>query len=374
MLKRAVTRLAPTHRRTLSGNGDWRTATVALATLATSFTALADGSLGGQSGSGNSITSNNLHDLLLKQRRRDHQSPLSLFLSSSTAVTSTTTAATSKDALDDAADAHSNSSHGRRRDWFAGLRVAYRVVYRTTELTILFLPLAVSAPFAFEKIPFQKRLQRLVASKKTNGPEDETRRRHHRLRRRRRWYASLRRRLERAGPAFIKWGQWASTRFDRFPPALCSQLQRLQQRAPAHDWTWSRDTLERLFGVGAHLGGVFEWVEETPIASGSIAQVHRAKLRHDWMPPNHEVAVEEGVEVGKSGKEEEGGRVSSGEGGSSYSYLRKLLKRWAAAAEWALTRGGWRTAAAARSGSVVAVKVRHPVGMDGQRATIQARV
>ena len=208
------------------------------------------------------------------------------------------------------------------------------------------------------------------------------RRRRRRARRRRRWYRSLRLRLERAGPAFIKWGQWASTRFDRFPPALCAQLQRLQQRAPQHDWDWSKQTLERSFGPGAlsslasststssaaapaaaasslggaaargavaaggggssnTSGGVFEWVEETPIASGSIAQVHRAKLRQDWMPPTA-TALEEGEE-----KEMEG--IISG-----------ALKRWSAAAEWTLKRGGWRTAAAARAGSIVAVKVRHP--------------
>jgi predicted unusual protein kinase regulating ubiquinone biosynthesis (AarF/ABC1/UbiB family) len=39
---------------------------------------------------------------------------------------------------------------------------------------------------------------------------------------------------------------------------------------------------------------------------------------------------------------------------------RAETRRWAAAAEWALARGGWRTTAAARAGSVVAVKVRHP--------------
>lgn len=33
--------------------------------------------------------------------------------------------------------------------------------------------------------------------------------------------------LERAGPAFIKWGQWAATRHDLFPPDFCKSLEQL---------------------------------------------------------------------------------------------------------------------------------------------------
>ena len=33
--------------------------------------------------------------------------------------------------------------------------------------------------------------------------------------------------LEAAGPAFIKWGQWAATRHDLFPPDLCAELEHL---------------------------------------------------------------------------------------------------------------------------------------------------
>jgi aarF domain-containing kinase len=33
--------------------------------------------------------------------------------------------------------------------------------------------------------------------------------------------------LEAAGPAFIKWGQWAATRHDMFPPDFCEALEQL---------------------------------------------------------------------------------------------------------------------------------------------------
>ena len=48
------------------------------------------------------------------------------------------------------------------------------------------------------------------------------------------WMEMLRETLEAAGPAFIKWGQWAATRQDMFPPDVCKQLALLQSDAPRH--------------------------------------------------------------------------------------------------------------------------------------------
>ena len=39
--------------------------------------------------------------------------------------------------------------------------------------------------------------------------------------------------LEAAGPAFIKWGQWAATRHDLFPPDFCAILEHLHTQVPA---------------------------------------------------------------------------------------------------------------------------------------------
>lgn len=54
--------------------------------------------------------------------------------------------------------------------------------------------------------------------------------------------------LERAGPAFIKWGQWAATRPDLFPPDLCSKLAQLQTGAPTHPFAYTRHAVEAAFG------------------------------------------------------------------------------------------------------------------------------
>lgn len=43
-----------------------------------------------------------------------------------------------------------------------------------------------------------------------------------------------------AGPAFIKWGQWAATRPDMFPADLCRVLSALQTGAPRHGFRCHR--------------------------------------------------------------------------------------------------------------------------------------
>lgn len=94
------------------------------------------------------------------------------------------------------------------------------------------------------------------------------------------WLHILHRTLEKAGPAFIKWGQWAATRPDLFPQDLCEKLAELHSRAPAHCFAFTKKTIEKAFG--RKLGEIFERFEEEPVASGSVAQVHRATLKYKY--------------------------------------------------------------------------------------------
>lgn len=91
------------------------------------------------------------------------------------------------------------------------------------------------------------------------------------------WLVIVHRTLEKAGPAFIKWGQWAATRPDLFPRDLCTKLSELHSKAPEHSFAYTKKTIERAFG--RKLSEIFESFEEEPVASGSIAQVYRASLR-----------------------------------------------------------------------------------------------
>ena len=90
------------------------------------------------------------------------------------------------------------------------------------------------------------------------------------------WVRMVRRSLELAGPAFVKWGQWASTRRDMFPGALCLELSRLYTMVPSHKYHHTKKLVEEAFGQ--KIEDMFEAFEEEPCASGSIAQVHKAKL------------------------------------------------------------------------------------------------
>jgi len=90
------------------------------------------------------------------------------------------------------------------------------------------------------------------------------------------WLNLVRYTLENTGPAFIKWGQWAATRPDLFPDDLCSELAKFHTKAPAHSFSYSKKTIEKAFS--RKLSDIFESFEEEPVASGSVAQVHRASL------------------------------------------------------------------------------------------------
>uniref|UniRef100_A0A7N0ULI4 ABC1 atypical kinase-like domain-containing protein n=1 Tax=Kalanchoe fedtschenkoi TaxID=63787 RepID=A0A7N0ULI4_KALFE len=98
------------------------------------------------------------------------------------------------------------------------------------------------------------------------------------------WLRVVHRTLEKAGPAFIKWGQWAATRPDLFPRDLCAKLSELHTKAPEHSFAFTKKTIEKAFGQ--KLSDIFEIFEEKPVASGSIAQVHRATLRHRYPGQN----------------------------------------------------------------------------------------
>ncbi|XP_043689512.1 uncharacterized aarF domain-containing protein kinase 2-like [Telopea speciosissima] len=108
------------------------------------------------------------------------------------------------------------------------------------------------------------------------------------------WLHLVHHTLEIAGPAFIKWGQWAATRPDLFPKDLCSELAKLHMQAPPHSFAYTKRTIEKAFG--RKLPEIFENFEEEPVASGSIAQVHRASLRFRY-PGQQVKPIEVAVKV-----------------------------------------------------------------------------
>lgn len=79
------------------------------------------------------------------------------------------------------------------------------------------------------------------------------------------------------GPFYIKLGQILSTRSDLLPLGAIHALQKLQDDVPADNFSVIKATLEATYNKP--LDEVFDEFEEVPIASASIAQVHRARLK-----------------------------------------------------------------------------------------------
>ncbi|KAL5044443.1 hypothetical protein BDW71DRAFT_185981 [Aspergillus fruticulosus] len=92
------------------------------------------------------------------------------------------------------------------------------------------------------------------------------------------WYNFLVRAMERAGPAFIKLGQWAASRTDIFPPEMCDIMSSLHSHAPAHSLYETKRIIEKAFN-GMPFEDIFEEFNEEPLGVGAIAQVYKAKLK-----------------------------------------------------------------------------------------------
>jgi aarF domain-containing kinase len=75
---------------------------------------------------------------------------------------------------------------------------------------------------------------------------------------------------------YIKSGQFVGTRTDLLPEPYTRSLSRLQDAVPPHPIRVVRETIEEQFG--AALEDLFLTFDEAPIASASLAQVHRATL------------------------------------------------------------------------------------------------
>lgn len=95
--------------------------------------------------------------------------------------------------------------------------------------------------------------------------------------------------LESLGPIFVKFGQVLSTRRDLLPPDYADELARLQDQVPPYDGLQAREMIER--SLGRKVDELYVDFDNTPVASASVAQVHKAWLRQPDGGRGREVAV-----------------------------------------------------------------------------------
>lgn len=94
------------------------------------------------------------------------------------------------------------------------------------------------------------------------------------------WIEKLISTLEHAGCSFQKFAQWMSMRPDMVPADLCKALGDMHNACPTHDFEHTQKTIKECFGKD--IDEIFEEFDPVPVASGTVAQVHKARLREEY--------------------------------------------------------------------------------------------
>lgn len=85
-------------------------------------------------------------------------------------------------------------------------------------------------------------------------------------------------RLELMGPSYIKLGQILSLRDDILPKSITEELKNLLSQAPVVSFDRFKELIEK--DLMRPSDEMFSWIDPVPLGSGSLAQIHRARLKN----------------------------------------------------------------------------------------------
>eukprot|EP00494_Astrolonche_serrata_P030476 UN30744 len=94
------------------------------------------------------------------------------------------------------------------------------------------------------------------------------------------WLNMLVNSIETAGCTFQKFAQQLSMRPDMFAPDVIQALGKLRCEVKSHSYEHTRIEIKKSFGK--EIEELFEEFNEKPVASGTIAQVHKARLKPEY--------------------------------------------------------------------------------------------
>jgi ubiquinone biosynthesis protein len=84
-------------------------------------------------------------------------------------------------------------------------------------------------------------------------------------------------RLELMGPSYIKLGQILSLRDDLLPKSITEELKNLLSQAPVVTFERFKELIEK--DLKRPVEDMFSWIDPVPLGSGSLAQIHIARLQ-----------------------------------------------------------------------------------------------
>ena len=86
--------------------------------------------------------------------------------------------------------------------------------------------------------------------------------------------------IKKAGSVMQKYAQWISNKPDMFDEDVIEAFKTFTDDSPSHSFEYTKKEIKKQFGK--EIEEIFEEFEEEPLASGTVGQVHKAKLKEEY--------------------------------------------------------------------------------------------